>query len=465
METEKEQIEEKTADSTSNEQLELIEREIEPYEEFNYITISFLSDLECIKEMFEVVIPSLRQKDEARKARIDEILKFFREVPLRREGEEVKADDVAVEATTIHQEVKNLSKAIKKLNRASTMFRQNAILNLISRYDQFLSDVYSHNLRRNPGELKGADKKLSYNEILELESIEEAIERFIAKEVDHWLRQPHIEKLENLDSRLKLGIKDHLSSWDTFVELVQRRHLFAHTGGRVNSQYVQTCMENKIPIDIEEGQYIRVSEAYFERVYRCLFEIGIRIGQAALRRLYPDEIEYADGALNGIGYELLQAEQWEIAEIVFNFALEIPDKLVSSDEYHRMYLINECIATKQSGKQEKTENILGRVDWSATHPKFVLAVHVLKDEYEQAEEVMSSMSKTSINEYDFLTWPLFKDFRETEHFRRAFKRIYGKDYEIEIAKEVTELSEPKLLKAPLGDQPCNEASYEQALTP
>lgn len=453
METEREQIEEKTADSTINEQLELIEREIEPYEELNHITTSFLNDLECIKEMFEVVIPSLRQKDEARKARIEEIVEFFQHLT-QKEKDERSEDNRTVVAAPI-EEIRNLGKAVRKLNRANIMFRQNTILNLISRYDQFLSDVYSHNLRRNPGELKGSNKKLSYNEILELESIEEAIERFIAKEVDRWLRQPHIEKLEDLDSRLKLGIKDHLSSWDTFVEVVQRRNLFAHTGGRVNSQYIQTCMENRISIDTEVGEYLRVSEAYFERVYRCLFEIGIRIGQAALRRLYPDKIEYADGALNNIGYELLRAEQWRIAEIVFNFALEIPDKHVSSDEYYRMYLINECIATKQSGKKEKTENILDSVDWSATHPKFVLAVHVLKDEYEQAEKVMSSMSGKYPREDDFLTWPLFKDFRETEYFRRAFKRVYGKDYEIEVAKEVTEASETELLTDLPGDQLCD----------
>jgi hypothetical protein len=441
---EKEGIEEKNTGEIDDERLRTIE-ELDPDARLRIITESFLSDLECVKEMFEVVVPSLKKKDEARKARIDEIVEFFKALKPKPEGYSLKNGEVQVEAATIFEEAKNLADTIRKLDRANTMFRQNAVLNLVSLYDRFLSEVYSHYLRRNPGGLARSERKLSYNEILQLGSIEEAIDRFVAKEVDHWLRQSHTQKLEDLDKRLKLGLIDNLSSWSTFIELVERRHLFAHTGGRVNDQYVQTCEENKVTIEVKEGEYLGVSEAYFEEIYRCLFEVGVRIGQAAFRRLYPDKLGIADRSLNQIGYGLLRSEQWELAEIVFDFALNIPRKLISGDIYYRMYLINKCIALRQLGKQKETVDLLESMDWSAAHPKFVLAVHTLKEEYDQAEEIMSSMNGDEPSEYDFLTWPLFKDFRKTEFFKRAFKKVYGKEYEIEVVKEMAGSGDEHLL--------------------
>jgi hypothetical protein len=110
-----------------------------------------------------------------------------------------------------------------------------------------------------------------------------------------------------------------------------------------------------------------------------------------------------------------------------------------------MYLINKCIALRQLGKQKETVDLLESMDWSAAHPKFVLAVHTLKEEYDQAEEIMSSMNGDEPSEYDFLTWPLFKDFRKTEFFKRAFKKVYGKEYEIEVVKEMAGSGDEHLL--------------------
>lgn len=434
MGTEQEQIQVQGAENGDSEPRTL--EDPEPHRQLQHIIEAFLIDLECIREMFEVVVPILRQKDGARKARIIEIVDSLTALVSEEEDDPVEEPQAPVDIKTLYEETMSLHDAIRKLNRADAMFHQNVILILVSRYDRFLSEIYSHILRRNPSKLESSEKNLSYNEILQLGSIEEAIDRFVSKEVDGWLRQSHIEKLESLDTKLKLGLAENMTCWEAFVELAERRHIFAHTGGQVTSQYIRVCGENKIVVEVEEGEHLEVDETYFENAYRCLFEIGVRIGQAVWRRLYLDKLESADSSLNFMGYRLLLSEQWDLAGIVFDFALGLPGRFISSDETYKRYLVNRCIALKQSGREKEKLNLLDSVDWSATHPRFVLAVNVLKEEYEQAETVMSSMNGRDPSEHDFLTWPLFRDFRETECFRRAFKRLYDKEYEVEVAREI-----------------------------
>ena len=65
-------------------------------------------------------------------------------------------------------------------------------------------------------------------------------------------------------------------------------------------------------------------------------------------------------------------------------------------------------------------------------------MQVLKEDYDQAENIMSSMDgEEPLNEEAFREWPIFKGFRETTQFKRAFKKIYNKPFD--IAPEVKEI--------------------------
>lgn len=43
-------------------------------ERLSYSTENFLNDLECAREMFEVIVPTLKKQDDTRKKKIDKIL-------------------------------------------------------------------------------------------------------------------------------------------------------------------------------------------------------------------------------------------------------------------------------------------------------------------------------------------------------------------------------------------------------
>ncbi|MCK4904831.1 hypothetical protein KAS42_01110 [bacterium] len=397
-----------------------------------FSTSDFLTDLECIVEMFEVVLPTLEQKDKTRGNRVEEILKSLKS--------RMKKKDNGATKTPLLTKVTELIMTLRKLHRAKRLFRQNAIVMMVSEYDQFLGDVFKAFFRATPDRLKSPDKTLSYDEILQLGSIKNAIEKFISKEIDQLFRGSHSEQIGYLEKQLKLNIREGLSCWSTFIELTERRNLFVHLGGQVSQQYIRVCKTHGVTIDekLKEGMILSANEQYLRKAYKCLLEVSLKVSQSVLRKVWPDKLEDADVALNNIGFNFLESEQWELARMVFDFALTLPHKLISNEFWRKIFIINKCITLKWSGDENGMLKLLNEVDWSATDSKFTLGVHVLKNEYKQAESIMAAMnSKEPIKEYEFRTWPIFRDFRNTDSFRRAYKKIYGKEFRIEIPESAT----------------------------
>lgn len=397
---------------------------IQPHMLLFFHTKSFLNDLKCAKEMYEVIVPSLKKIDDRRKKKVNEDLKILKQKQGSKKNIEEATKDI------IH--VNSLIKTIQKINRAKIMFGNNSIVLLLAKFDEYLTAVLKVIFRANPNQLKSSEKVLSYEEIFESKSLESVFDKFISKEIEKLLRESHQTQLEYLDNRLKLGLKDHFPYWNDFIEISERRNLFVHAGGQVNRHYLNICNELGIKLDskIKENSVLHVTDEYFENAYQCLFELGVRIGQSVYRRLFPKKLEEADTALiNDIGVSLEEEEQWELADKIFKYALNLSPKLYSDDHNYKIFVINSCICLNALNKKNEMRELLEKFDWSSANEKLLFGVHILKKEYSEAEKIMSSMEKDKIfKEHDFHSLPIFNEFRKTENFLRAFKKLYRRDY-------------------------------------
>ena len=399
------------------------------YQQLLWETEEFLNDLECAKEMFETITPVLKEKDEKRKKKIDESLESFKTLS--------KKDNINKEISIT--KIRNLMTAIKQLSRANQMFRTNSNVLLVSRYDEFISNVLKIYYKAFPNKLKNPDKTISYDEIVELNSVESIKDAFIDKEIDRLLRGSHVDQIDFIDNNLKLGIKEHCTKIKDFIEITERRNIIVHNGGRVNKQYLHVCKKNDIKINakIKDGSILSVTDEYFEQAFACVFELGLRIGQSSVRRLFPESLEYADTSLiNSIGFPILESENWELSKIIFEFAKNIPIKFVSDDRSHRIYVINLCICLKHLKKKKDMFELINSYDWSSSGSEFQLAVNILQENYDEAENIMKNFSEEEpFPDHAYQTWPLFLEFRRTENFHRAYKNIYKNDFEPDITKE------------------------------
>lgn len=380
---------------------------------------SFITDLNCIEEMFNVVLPELEKKDNERKKIINNFFKKKKKI---------------IKERAIN-EIIELMDNFKKLFRAKKMFKQNSIVMMVSRYDDFFAEVIRLIYKKNPDRLRSTDKSLSYEEILSLGSVGKTLDRIINKEIDCLLYKNHYDQLKYLEKEFKINIVSNTNCVKKFIEITERRNLFVHSGGKVSDHYLSVCKKYKVSLGkkIKEGVIIGVDKEYFENAYNCLFEIGVVSGQLLLRKIFPKKLSFFDESLNETGYDLLKISQWQLANIIFDFALKMPP---SSDLNYKIFIVNKCITLKHLKEKKPMNELLNSIDWSSSSPEFLLAVQVLKGNYNEAELIMRRMRGDRPNENDFRVWPLFKEFRTTNNFKRAFKKIYKKDYKPKITKEL-----------------------------
>lgn len=411
--------------------LKKVAKELPIFQKYIFLFDNYLNDIECTIDMFRTVIPVLEEQDNSRKSIIKNTKNKLKTI----KPEDVK--DNLEKKRDIFITLKELFNAINKLNIGKTIFKNNIIISLISRYDEFVGDILKILLTLKPDAVFNQDKTLTLTEIYDLGSIERILDKFIEKEVEKVLRDSHSKQFDYLEKRVEIPLRKDLSIWPDFIELTQRRNLLAHCGGIISAQYLKVCKDNNVDMDkfdnkTKEGSRIIIDNKYIESAFFIVYEIGFKLGQTIYRKTFPekDKLEFADSSLTETGYQHLYRNNWAQARMIFDYATKLRNDWVSSDGYKKVFIINLCIALINLNRKDEAIGILNNIDWSSANSKFTLAVSVLNDNFVQAEKIMSIMNGYEpISEDDFREWPLFNDFRKTEYFARAFKKIYGKDYD------------------------------------
>jgi hypothetical protein len=385
----------------------------------------FLNSLDCIYDMFKLVGPILESKDKERQHRIEEIGKEINDAD-GRVGRKLKS----------LEDVKEFMGHLRKMRTADRMFRQNIVVSVVSKFDEFLADLLREFYKANPNWLRNPSKTITYKELFEAESVDRLRSDLIQREVENLMRDSHHAQIAFIDEKLKLGLQEEFTGWTAFLEITERRNIFVHNGGCVNDAYLSNAKKLGFTPNSKArvGVLLDASDEYIRNTIDYCYELSVRVVQGAVRRLYPDGIEDADLALNNPTVNLLTEERWGLAERIFAYALGIPEKLRTPGEWYYFYLINYCISLKFAGKQIK--DVLGRVQWKVFHPKYHFAVAVLEDRFDDAAKLMLTESvRKSIDREQFLGWPLFREFRKTDAFQNAFGDIYGQNEQIEILRK------------------------------
>jgi hypothetical protein len=328
---------------------------------------------------------------------------------------------------------KKLTKRFENFALASKLLPRSLVVTLVSQYDAYLGRLLRCIFLAKPEVLNSSERKLSFQEISDLGSVEAAREYVLEKEVEAILRSSHADQFKWLENAFKLPLNKGLDCWPTFIELTERRNLFVHTDGVVSSQYISVCQKHGVKLDpnLKEGEQLWVSQSYFRNATACIYEIGIKLGHVLWRKLLPDEREAADGSFINLTYELLVNEEYNMAKLLLDFAFK--DFTNFSNEVRKLsLLVNRAQAYKWSGDSVKCAEIMGSVDWPARSELLRLANSVLTEQWDDSAKLMRKMGAASeIRSTDYRDWPLFKEFREQPQFRQAFKDVFGDAFIVE----------------------------------
>lgn len=308
-------------------------------------------------------------------------------------------------------------------------------LALFSAFDAYTGAVLTALYKRKPAMFHGIDKQIAFSDLLNVQDIEELKGQIIAEEIESIRRKSYVEQFSILSRRFEIELTK-FPNWKTFVECSQRRNLITHCGGVVNEQYLTVCSD--VGIEKAElpklGDTLAVGPAYLNQISELMIEVGIKLGQTLWRKTLPHELEQADTHIKETLYKTLQWETWKRAVMIGEFAVGLPN--VKKELDRRVLIVNLAQAYLHNGEAEKAKAILTRVDWSASSADFQLAEAVLLGNFSLAAEIMLGIGKKGqmITEQGYHEWPLFKGFRESNEFLKAYETVYGRAF-VQLARK------------------------------
>ncbi|MDO6516583.1 hypothetical protein [Zobellia uliginosa] len=313
---------------------------------------------------------------------------------------------------------------------ASKIIPESLFVSLISQYDAFLTRLLRAIYEIRPDVLNGSERNLTFSQLVEMETVENARDFIIDKEIDTVLRKSHAEQFDYLEKLLGIKLREKLPIWKTFIEITERRNLLVHCDGVVSNQYVKNCKEHKCQIDkIKVGQRLGIEPKYFINAYKCLYEIATKLTHTIWRKLLISDLKDADRELNDVCFHLINTNSFELADILLEFGCN--QKRHFNNSLKNVFIVNGSLSKYLQDKKEEAKQILDKKDWSASSDDFKLAYAVLTDDYEIAYEMMLKIGDNGdVDKSDYKQWPLFNKIREEEKFKETYTEIFREEYSV-----------------------------------
>lgn len=343
-----------------------------------------------------------------------------------------------------------LSKNLEISKIAMKIIPESLFVSLISQYDAFLNKLLRILLNTRPEYINSSERELTFSQLIQFDSIESAREYVIEKEIETVLRKSHSDHFDYLESKLKIPLRKDLPIWQTFIEITERRNLFVHCDGIVSNQYLKVCKDNQCNIgEINLNDRLYVDLAYFKKSYDCLYEISTKLTHTIWRKLIKNDLESADKSLNEICYSLLTSGQFDLADILLDFACKQTKHHNESSK--NIFIVNKSLSNYLNSKEDKAKQIINSKDWSASSDDFKLAHSIISEKNDEIYDLMKKIGNNGVvTKEHYKTWPLFYKLREGEKFKEEFKEVFKEEYTVlEIPKRpVQELMDDIIEKNP-----------------
>lgn len=389
----------------------------------NNIISEYVSNVESLFHSFAISIEALNENHKKMVKRLEKMAGCE-----KKEKPESNEVELAIECS--YKEFKKLKKTMYNITRAKSIIPRTFIVSVVSEYDAFVGRMTKVMYYLNPEKLNNSDRKFSFSELMGFESIGDAKAFMIEKEVETLLRKSHKEQLEVLGRKFDVELTKDVVGWKEFIEITERRNLFVHCDGIVSSHYLAVCLENSIDIsNCKKGDVLTISPEYLLKAYQTFVVMGVMLGHVLWRKFIKCETDLADNNLMDLMYDNLNKLGKGVACDIGRFSIECI-KRFSNDVTNRIVKINYAIALKMSKRDKEAEKVLSGLDWSATSLNFKLAVAVLRGEYVKACEFMRAIgARGEVSKANYIEWPLFWEFRETQLFADCYNEVFGEEFD------------------------------------
>lgn len=316
-------------------------------------------------------------------------------------------------------------------------------LNIFSEFDTFTGELLTTLHLLKPALYNGISKSIAFKDVLQFSSFDEIKKQILTDDIESFRRKSYVEQFKELENRFRINLRK-FDNWPIFVEMAQRRNLFMHCDGIVSEQYLSVCKENnyKCKNMPEVGDKLELEYKYLEQCWYVILEVAIKLTHVIWRAVYKEDIDKADEELNNIVYQSLFEQRYKLANTIGKFMKE--NAQPQREVLAKMNIVNIAIATKALHPNKNAHiKVLDEVDWAVTGLDFRLANAILREEFEEAAELMNRIGPTGdfIGEDSYHTWPLFNDSRQAPEFLEAYEAVYGYSFITKAHEEASDIND------------------------
>lgn len=119
-----------------------------------------------------------------------------------------------------------LDTELERTHIAMHVVPKSFVVALVSQFDSYLGGLVRAFFNLRPELLNASERNLTFKELKEFSSLEDARDFILEKEIETILRKSHVEQFEWMESKFKIKLREGLPSWPIFVEVTERRNLF-----------------------------------------------------------------------------------------------------------------------------------------------------------------------------------------------------------------------------------------------
>lgn len=290
---------------------------------------------------------------------------------------------------------------------------KNTLISLMSSTEWFFAQILHFYYNKFPESSGINDKSLTFSDLKKYQSIVEAERYLIEQKIENILRgniESWFEYIKK-DFKLKLSYLDN--EIEEIVEVSQRRNLFIHNGGVINSLYLAKVSQEVNP-GIKNGEMISITKEYLDNSLGKLQLIFTLIALELWKKLDPDDQNRAQ-IMNDIIYENLLKGRWFIAKGFSEFLIT---DLKMPPEFKVIAQLNNWLCRIRSDSDKQVLDELNEADFSDKKEIYQIALHALKGEIQEFFKKLPSVLKSGqIGIKQLEEFPIFEDVRNTSEYK------------------------------------------------
>jgi hypothetical protein len=392
--------------------------------------VQLIRNLVSIKEADTILLSSIESIEENFILKLEEMEKNGA-VEINRN--EVPDYNVAtLKDATLLNYYTQIMRPISKLEKLKSFIPRSLLIIMVSQWDSFFAQFVKSLFLKKKTLFSKFSGNIEYKDLSQYESMEEIKTGIIEKEVEDLMRNSHKYQIEWLGRNTDLKLIDQIDSWKMFIELTERRNICVHNDGKVSKIYLKNCNENQIivPGNLKIGDEVSIDTVYLSNICDYLISTACKLVHTVWRKQFPSEMEQSIFNLINLSVELIGRGYYQSALDICDFGIEWRGEL---PEKAKLYLIlNKAQALKWLNKLDDVKRILDSIEWETKSDVLLLPKLVLEDNFSDAANCMRRIGRSNeeINSIAYENFPIFKEFRKSEEFLKAYKEVFGIEFEL-----------------------------------